>query len=58
MIDGYWDMGLTAWHTFCWGQQQLEARLDVKNLFDAQYEIVHFYPMPGRSWQVSLKYQL
>lgn len=57
-IDGYWDMGLTVWHVFHWGKQQLEARLDVKNLFDKQYEIVRFYPMPGRSWQVSMKYQL
>ena len=56
-IDGYWDTGLTAYHTFSWGEQQLEARLDVKNLFDQQYEIVHFYPMPGRSWQASIKYQ-
>jgi len=57
-IDGYWDTGLTAWHTFRWGRQSLEARLDVKNLFDRQYEIVGFYPMPGRSWQVSVKYEL
>ncbi len=57
-IDGYWDMGLTAYRTFSWGEQQLEARFDVKNLFDAQYEIVRLYPMPGRSWQVSVKYQL
>jgi outer membrane receptor protein involved in Fe transport len=57
-IDGYWDMGLTFWHNFCWSKQQLETRVDVKNLFNKQYEIVRFYPMPGRSWQVSLKYQL
>ena len=37
---------------------KLEARFDLKNLFDQQYEIVRLYPMPGRSWQVSLKYQL
>ena len=57
-IDGYWDTGLAAWHTFCWNGQSLEARFDLKNLFDQQYEIVRLYPMPGRSWQVSLKYQL
>ena len=57
-VKGYWDTGLTAYHTFCWGGQQLEARFDVKNLFDTQYEIVQFYPMPGRSWQLSVKYQI
>lgn len=57
-IAGYWETGVTAYHSFQWGNQSLEARFDLKNLFDTQYEIVHFYPMPGRSWQVSLKYQL
>jgi outer membrane receptor protein involved in Fe transport len=57
-IAGYWDTGLTAYHVFRWGTQLLETRFDLKNIFDTQYEIVHFYPMPGRSWQVSLKYQL
>jgi outer membrane cobalamin receptor len=57
-IDGYWDMGVTAWHAFRWGSQSLEARVDLKNIFDRQYEIVRFYPMPGRSWQLSVKYQL
>ena len=57
-VDGYWDTGLTVWHAFRWGRQSLEARLDVKNLFDRQYEIVGYYPMPGRSWQVSVKYEL
>ena len=58
LVKGYWDTGLTAYHTFRWGTQQLEARIDVKNLFDTQYEIVQFYPMPGRSWQLSVKYQI
>jgi outer membrane receptor protein involved in Fe transport len=57
-VKGYWDAGLTAYHIFRWGNQQLEARFDVKNLFDTQYEIVQFYPMPGRSWQLSVKYQI
>ena len=57
-IAGYWDMGLTAYHTFVLGEQQVEARLDVKNIFNEQYEIVRFYPMPGRSWLLSVKYQL
>lgn len=57
-IAGYWDMGLTAYHIFVLGEQQVEARLDVKNIFNEQYEIVRFYPMPGRSWLLSVKYQL
>ncbi len=51
-IAGYWDLGLTAYRTF----RRWEVRADVKNLLDKQYEIVGHYPMPGISWQVSLKY--
>ena len=57
-IKGYWDTGLTVWHTFCWNGQSMEARFDLRNLFDTQYEIVQFYPMPGLSWQLSVKYQI
>ncbi len=57
-IEGYWDMGVTVYRHFRWKDQCLEARMDVKNVLNKQYEIVRFYPMPGRSWQVSVKYQL
>ena len=57
-IEGYWDMGVTIYRHFRWKDQCLEARMDVKNVLNKQYEIVRFYPMPGRSWQVSVKYQL
>lgn len=51
-IAGYWEMGVTAYRTY----RNWEVRADVKNLLDKQYEIVGHYPMPGISWQVSLKY--
>lgn len=56
-IDGYMELGLTAWRLFRFGRHQLEGRLDLKNLLNKQYELVRFYPMPGRSYQVSLKYK-
>lgn len=55
-IDGYWEMGMTAYRTFRFSRgKTLELRLDLKNLFDVQYEVVAHYPMPGRSWQGSVK---
>lgn len=57
-IAGYWEMGLTLYRNFRWKEQCWEARMDLKNMFNKQYEIVRYYPMPGRSWQVSLKYEL
>ena len=58
MIDGYKEFGLTAYRAFTWGRHRLEGRVDVKNLFNEQYELVGHYPMPGRSWQLSILYKL
>lgn len=53
-IDGYWEMGLTAYRTI---GKAWNLRLDLKNITNAQYEIVAHYPMPGFSWQASMCYQ-
>lgn len=58
MIDGYMDVGLTAYRDFSIGVHQLEARFDLKNVFNEQYEIVYHYPMPGRSYQITINYKL
>lgn len=57
LIDGYVDCGLTVYRDFSFGVHQLEARFDLKNIFDKQYEIVGRYPMPGRSYQVTFNYK-
>lgn len=57
-IDGYLEFGLTAYRTFTIKNQKLELRGDIKNLLNKQYEIVGHYPMPGRSWQLSIMWIL
>jgi outer membrane receptor protein involved in Fe transport len=57
MIDGYMDFGVTAYRQLTFGRHQIEARLDLKNLFNTQYEIVSHYPMPRRSYQVTINYK-
>lgn len=57
-IDGYWDLGLTAYRTFRIGRSRWEVRGDLRNLLNRQYEIVANYPMPGRNWQVSVTYKI
>lgn len=57
MVAGYTDCGITLWRHFHWGRSRLEARFDLKNLFDKQYEIVARYPMPGRSYAVTLNFK-
>ena len=57
-IDGYTECGLTVWRRFHIGRPVAEVRFDVKNLFNKQYEIVRSYPMPRRSWQLTLNLKI
>lgn len=58
MIDGYTECGVTAYRDFRYRQNNFQIRFDIKNIFNEQYEIVRFYPMPSRSWMVTMKYSL
>lgn len=57
-IDGYIDSGLSFYRCFNVKRSEIEARVDILNLFDTQYELVARYPMPGRSWRISLEYHI
>jgi outer membrane cobalamin receptor len=54
-ISSYTELNATVWRRFHIGRPVAEVRFDLKNLMDKQYEIVRSYPMPGRSWQLTLK---
>ena len=58
MLKGYSDFGMTLYREMRCGKSSLDLRFDVKNVFNKQYEIVRFYPMPGRSWQLTVKYHI
>ncbi|MCH5311301.1 MAG: TonB-dependent receptor [Prevotella sp.] len=58
MLKGYTDFGVTAYRKIALGKGGFDLRLDIKNIFNRQYEIVRFYPMPGRSWQMTIKYKI
>ncbi|MBO4905668.1 MAG: TonB-dependent receptor [Bacteroidaceae bacterium] len=55
-ISGYWEMGCTFWKEINICQHGLQLRADIKNILDQQYEIIRHYPMPGRSFLISLQY--
>lgn len=57
-IDGYMECGVTLYRTFSLGKSRLEVRADLINMFDKQYEVVANYPMPGRSWQLTVKWTI
>lgn len=55
-LDGYADHSLTLSRAFRLGRTTLQARLQVLNLFDTQYEVVKSYPMMGRNWRAALSW--
>lgn len=55
-MPGYMEFGFMIYHTFRFHSHELELRADLMNAFDKRYEIVTRYPMPGRSWQASVKF--
>lgn len=58
LLKGYSDFGMTVYRDIRYKKNIFSLRFDVKNIFNQQYEIVRFYPMPGRSWQMTLKYHI
>lgn len=57
-LRGYAECGLTAYRDFSIARHKLSLHASLRNLFNQQYEIVRFYPMPGRQWTITVKYSL
>lgn len=53
-LEPYADQSLTL----CQRLGNWDFRLSCQNLFDAHYEVVQFYPMPGRQWSVGVGLRL
>ncbi len=52
-IAGYDDHTLTLSRTLDFRKCSLTLRGEILNLTDKQYDVIKFYPMPGRSWRLS-----
>ncbi|MGL4851590.1 MAG: TonB-dependent receptor plug domain-containing protein [Phocaeicola sp.] len=57
-IPHYTDWGLSLSRSFKWGKHRLRLQLDALNLGGTNYEIIRYYPMPGRNYKATLNYQL
>jgi outer membrane cobalamin receptor len=54
-IDAYVEQGVSASRTFSFGKAHtLRLQADVVNLANRQYEVIKYYPMPGRSWRLGV----
>jgi len=55
LIEGYLDHSISASHTFDIKSVRLHLQGEILNLANNNYEIIKYYPMPGRSWRITLK---
>ena len=52
-IEGYGEHTATLWREFKLGKCGLRLQAEIINLTDAQYDVIKYYPMPGRSWRLT-----
>lgn len=55
-IDGYTEQQLSFIRTFAFRKSSLRLQADILNLGDVTYDVIRYYPMPGRSFRASIKY--
>lgn len=57
-LAGFAETGMHLFRSFgLWRLSTLTTTVTLKNIFDKQYELVGNYPMPGRSWRLSITYE-
>lgn len=52
-IDGYVEHTITASRTFSVGKCQMRLQGELINFTNQQYDIIKYYPMPGRSFRIT-----
>ena len=52
-INGYNEHTATLWREFKLGRCGLRLQAEIINLTDTQYDVIKYYPMPGRSWRLT-----
>lgn len=55
-IEPYCDHSVSLNHTFDYHRFRLHASAEALNLSGHNYEVVKYYPMPGRQWRVTLRF--
>ena len=56
LIKGYVEQNISLSHTFNIKETTLRLQGEVLNLGNAMYDVIRYYPMPGRQFRISVKY--
>jgi len=57
-MEAYADQGISLVKTITIGKMKWRLSAECLNLFNAQYEVVRSYPMPGRTFRVGAKLEI
>lgn len=52
-LKSYWEHSMSLSHEFKMRNCNLNIQTTLSNITNEQYEIIKYYPMPGRSWSVT-----
>ncbi len=55
LIEGYLDHNLSLFRTFKWDDYSLKIQAECLNITNTHYEVIKYYPMPGRSFRITLQ---
>ena len=59
-IPSYADHNISLNRNFSFGKSRsynIHLSLEALNLSDCNYEVIHYYPMPGRSYRLTIKFK-
>ena len=57
-MHAFWEHSMVLSRSFKFGGSLLEVSLKATNFTDTQYEIIKYYPMPGREWIASMTWHI
>lgn len=57
LIKRYFDQSINLSHTFNIKNTKLKIQAECLNLANAQYDIIQYYPMAGRSYRLTIKFK-
>ena len=57
-MDAYKEHTLTCTKEWSWGRFPIKTSLSCLNFTDKQYQVISYYPMPGRTWKATIKIDL
>lgn len=57
-LEPFWEHTLSLSHTFLFNKWKMDLIATVRNLTNEQYEIIKYYPMPRRSFDITAKFEL